>query len=369
MNLLLIVLVVSLGGYCCYALFFLTGLWRLRPPEAREGPVPTVSVIVAARNEAEHLPDLLADLAQQDYPAGRLEIVVADDRSTDGTWDIIQDFERRLPRLHGIRIHEPVPFMTPKKYALTRAIEGSTGDIILCTDADCRVPPTWVSSMVRAFREDTGIVVGFSAVIRKPDTRFVRYQALDFLALMAADAGSLGWGRAWSGSAQNLAYRRSYFQAIEGFRPVAQQRSGDDFYLVQAISRLAGAVFNAAPDSFVRTAPVPTLRAFLSQRVRWASNARDLFRTDRFFLLFLGTAFCCNAALLSGLLTPALWSVLPAAFSLKFVFDALVIFSGANKFRVMVEPLTFVTWSLVQPVYIPLVGILGLLGKFRWKEG
>ncbi|NOZ03672.1 MAG: glycosyltransferase [FCB group bacterium] len=369
MHPLTILLSVSLGLYALYALYFLGGLFRLkaRKKNVRE-PVPTVSVVIAARNEASNLPALLSDLEDQDYPSDKLEIIIVDDRSTDRSWSIIQDFSRRLPRLRGIQITEPSSVMAPKKWALTQGIEQSSGEIIVATDGDCRVPATWVTSMVKAFEPDTGIVVGFSAVNRSRDSFFTRYQQLDFLALMAANAGSLGWGKAWSGSGQNLAYRRDLFQAINGFEPAAKYHSGDDVYLVQAISNIAGVVFNASPESFVVTAPMPSLRSYLNQRIRWASNSRRLFKQDHFFLLFLLSAFLTNLSLLVGVFVPVLQPLIPAAFSTKFVVDAAVIFYGANKFMVTVEPMTFIAWSLLQPVYIPLVGIFGLIGKFRWKE-
>lgn len=364
--------ILLLGGlalYSLYALYFLSGLFRLKHREKNDRkPVPSVSVVVAVRNEASNLPALLTDLADQDYPPDKLEICIIDDRSTDSSWSIIQDFSKRFPQIKGIRITEPSAVMAPKKRALTRGIEKASGEIIVATDGDCRVPATWVTSMVSAFQPDTGIVVGFSAVNYTDDSFFTRYQRLDFLALMAANAGSLGWGKAWSGSGQNLAYRRDLFYAVNGFEPVARRNSGDDVYLVQAISDIAGAVFNTSPGSFVTTAPMASIPAYLNQHIRWTSNFRGLINQDHFFLLFLLSAFLTNVALLAGVFIPAVQPIIPAAFSTKFVIDAAVVFYGANKFLVTVEPLTFIVWSLLQPVYIPVVGIFGLIGKFRWKE-
>ena len=54
--------------------------------------------------------------------------------------------------------------MTPKKYALTKAIEKSEGEIILTTDADCRVPRDWVSNMAQLAQNNEGIVIGYSKI-------------------------------------------------------------------------------------------------------------------------------------------------------------------------------------------------------------
>ena len=118
---------------------------------------------------------------------------------------------------------------------------------------------------------------------------------------MSANAGTLGWGIPWTGSGQNIAYRRSAFDKIDGFNPVADQVSGDDFYLVQAISKIAKARYNANPDGFVTTKPMNSIRTFISQRIRWASNTRKLFNSNFFFLLFLFMNLFANTIILCGL--------------------------------------------------------------------
>jgi hypothetical protein len=114
--------------------------------------------------------------------------------------------------------------------------------------------------------------------------------------------------------------------------------------------------------------PVPTVAQFLSQRIRWASNASFLPRKDWFFLCFLINVFILNTGLFIGLISPGHWNILPAVFSFKFLTDALVCFTGSEKFKTRVRPVDFIIWSLIQPVYIPFLGLSGLMGKFTWKQ-
>ncbi len=358
--------------YIVYAIFIFTGLLKIRTKKhilAPTSTLPTVSVVVAARNEEANLPDLLSDLSKQNYPEKKLEIIIADDRSDDRTWAILKEFEGKMTTLIPVKIREKSIVMTPKKYALSTAIGASSGSIILSTDADCRLLTTWVSSMVASIQlTKTGISAGYSC-IRKDASGFNnRYQRLDFLALMAANAGATCWGFAWSGSGQNLAYTRNDFEAINGFKPVADRLSGDDVYLIQSIGKISGITYNGDPGSFVETMPVPTIMNFLSQRVRWASNARYLPGSDWFFLGFLINAFVLNAGILIGLLLPGYWNILPAVFSLKFLADALVCFTGSDKFKTPVHPADFIVWSVIQPIYIPFLGLSGLIGRFTWKQ-
>ena len=104
--------------------------------------------MVAVRNEAGSLQELLNDLVQQDYPKAKLDITIVSDRSTDGTWDIIQDYAQLYPTVQGIKIENTDPKMTPKKHALTHGIKKTNGEIIISTDGDCSVPTGWIRSMV-----------------------------------------------------------------------------------------------------------------------------------------------------------------------------------------------------------------------------
>jgi len=354
--------------YAAYMIYFLIGLFRLKNNSSMISTnKPAVSVVVAARNEEENIGALLEDLSKQTYPSDKLQIIIADDRSTDNTWSIIEDYANKNTNFYGVKISEQSTTMTPKKYALTKTIEKSNGEIIISTDADCRVPNTWVESIVETFDEETGVMVGYSKVDTESEHFFNNYQSVDYLALMSANAGSFGWNNSWTGSGQNIAYRRSDFYKIDGFNPVADKISGDDFYLVQAISKFAKIKYNMNPNGFVKTKPSDSVNKFISQRIRWASNTKKLFNTDYFFLLFLFVNLFTNTILLSTILLPSYWQFLPMLFGIKFLFDTIVLFYGSKLFKTEIKINAYLIWSFLQPLYTPMLGILSMLGKFRWK--
>ena len=154
------------GSVCLYVLFtiyFTIGLHRLKIYKKKE-LLPTITIVVAARNEESNLQQLLKSLVKQDYPNEKMEIVIVSDRSTDGTWQIINDFSNLYPFVKGIKLEDINDDMTPKKHALTCGIKNSSGEIILSTDGDCLAPKGWASSMVSSFGDNTGIVVGRSSI-------------------------------------------------------------------------------------------------------------------------------------------------------------------------------------------------------------
>ncbi|MFL6213948.1 MAG: glycosyltransferase [Blastocatellia bacterium] len=95
---------------------------------------PRVSVVIAARNEARNIEEALQSVLNQDYP--RLEIIVADDRSTDRTGSILDRIAASDERLRPLHITALPAGWLGKNHALDFAARHATGDFLLFTDAD-----------------------------------------------------------------------------------------------------------------------------------------------------------------------------------------------------------------------------------------
>lgn len=113
---------------------------------------PLVSILVPARNEASRILErALRSMARQDYP--NLEVVVVDDRSTDNTFEILEEIARTEPRVRVVR-GAPLPAgWSGKPWALEQAKRVARGRWILATDADMLYEPAAVrAAMSIAFR-------------------------------------------------------------------------------------------------------------------------------------------------------------------------------------------------------------------------
>ena len=120
------------------------------PPLANEG-CPRVSVLVAARDEAEKLPCALASLLTQDY--ANYEVIAVDDRSHDTTGKILDEFVQTHSRLKVVHVTELPPGWLGKPHALQQAYEHSTGEWLIFTDADVRFAPDLVSRALQLMKE------------------------------------------------------------------------------------------------------------------------------------------------------------------------------------------------------------------------
>jgi cellulose synthase/poly-beta-1,6-N-acetylglucosamine synthase-like glycosyltransferase len=108
---------------------------------------PPVSVVIAARNEAERLPGRIENLLRLDYPPGSLEIVVVSDGSTDGTRQALAPWTQpSAGRDRRVRLIELDT--SGKAAALNAGVEAATHDILVFADARQRYAPDAVRRLV-----------------------------------------------------------------------------------------------------------------------------------------------------------------------------------------------------------------------------
>lgn len=113
---------------------------------------PFVSVIIPCRNEAASIGRCLESIVASNYPADRMEILVTDGMSEDGTRQIIDGVSRRdASRMRSVRVIDNTARITP--IALNRAIEASRGEFILRVDAHSVVAPDYIRQLVQFLEE------------------------------------------------------------------------------------------------------------------------------------------------------------------------------------------------------------------------
>ncbi len=332
---------------------------------------PFVSVVITARDEAARLESCVGKLLNQSYPSSKFEIVLIDDGSTDATGRIGTSLCAR---------HRQIKFLRAdgggsKKQALEAGIRASNGSIVLTTDAHCLVPESWVADLVSCFVEDVGMVIGYSETAGSgSDLGWLQgWEAVDFLCLMGSAAGSAGHGRALGASGQSLAFRKSAFEEIGGYERVKHRVSGDDVLLLHLIRRHTKwrAVFNHVAAPVIHPA-VSTWKSFFSKRARWASNAPYQLMLNPAFFIYLLNSFALSCAVVALPLLVGIdvvsWRWAVGIFLLKILAETVLFTRAAEQFRRRDLRRFFPWWALILSVYTVYVGMLGVLGRFRWKD-
>jgi len=117
---------------------------------ALDSACPKVSLIFAARDEQEKLPGALATLVAIDYP--QFEILAVDDRSSDATPQILDDFAANHPQLKVVHVSELPKGWLGKPHALQKGYEASSGELLVFTDADVKFQRDALRRVVACFR-------------------------------------------------------------------------------------------------------------------------------------------------------------------------------------------------------------------------
>jgi len=302
----------GLYGLLAVVLYRRLGALFAEEPEPQRWE-PTVSVIIAIRNEAPHLGACLDSIAALDYPAEKLEVILIDDDSNDGSARLLQDFCRAHPRMCTLRLGHGEKSLPGKAGAAYAGIQQSSGEILFVTDADCRVPPGWIRHLLAAFTDEVGLVGGFTFLEYTPGgARFAALQALDWLYLLGIAAAAIRMNKPLSWMGNNMAFRRSAYLAVGGY-PALGHSLIEDFALLDAISRTSRwrVRVTPAPEASVVSLPVATLPAFYRQRRRWALGVRQV---RLFGKLLMGTSLVSRAGLLVALCCghPAPWATVAA---------------------------------------------------------
>ena len=123
----------------------LVGLWRRREV-FKDSETPTVSVIIAAYNEQAVIAERLENILASEYPSARLEVIVADDGSSDRTAEIVNRYRDRGVRLLSFPRRGKIP-------ALNDAVAHAKGEILVFSDANIQCRRTALAAMMQNFAD------------------------------------------------------------------------------------------------------------------------------------------------------------------------------------------------------------------------
>lgn len=223
-----------------------------------------VSVIICAKNEMENLNKFLPSVLEQDYPL--FEVIVVNDRSTDGSQQWLENLAKQTPKLRVIK--NTAGNLSGKRNALKRGIETAQHEIILLTDADC-LPASrnWIRLMTSALNDGTEIVLGYSPCLPQKGMfhQFIRYEnfltALHYLSFAQAGMPYMGTGR-------NLLFRTSVAGIIGALEHPSGLMTGDDDITVNRIATSRNTALMIHPQSHVFTIAAATPGGFIHQKRR-----------------------------------------------------------------------------------------------------
>ena len=329
----------------------------------------TVSILIAARNEEDKIFNTIKDILAQDYPADLMELIVVDDHSSDQTSEIVLSFADRGVKL--IVLNEDKPLNSYKKKAITEAIKLSDSELIITTDADCRMSPAWLKTIIGFYESGDYKMISSPVIYFEEKSKFEEMQTLDFLFLSGLGAAGIGNNMPSTCSGANLAYKREVFYELKGFQGIDELASGDDELFLHKVASVYpdGIGFCKSRDATVNTHAKSDLKEFIQQRKRWASKST---KYKNKIIVVIGVSvwifnFMIFFSSILGFFNPYFWylgliSICIKAFAEMTILIPLCSFANRSKLLWYVPILT-----VLHMFYIMYIGIAGNSGKYNWK--
>jgi cellulose synthase/poly-beta-1,6-N-acetylglucosamine synthase-like glycosyltransferase len=360
-----------LTGYYLVVLLYLIKGWASlkRPKNALNQFNTKVTVLIAARNEEEGIHLTIEDILAQNYPKHLTEIIIVDDHSIDRTADIIRGYASQGVRLHQLQMGEVLN--SYKKKAIAEAIGLSNGDLMVATDADCRMGPKWLSTVVSYFETENPVMISSPVTYFEERGLFERLQTLEFAYLVGIGASFIGNSRASTCNGANFAYRKDVFYEVGGFKGIDDLASGDDELLLQKVAVVyPGRIgFLKHRDAIVYTHAKHTLSEFLQQRRRWASKSTKY--KDKKVVALAVCIWLFNLSLLANALlgfydVKFFWLFATQMF-FKYIFEAAFLLPITSFLKRPQLTGLLILLSPIHIIYFVYVGLIGNTKKYAWK--
>ena len=244
-----------------------------QPPLRRTHPTAPVTVLIAARNEAERIQETISYIARQDYP-GPIEVLVVDNGSTDGT--------RAVAEAYGAATGQPVRCISEprpgKSHALNTGLAAVGTELVITLDADTLLHPRAVRQLVARLLSappDVQAVAGSVLVRNSRDSLWTRMQEWDYFLGIASVKRMQGLYQGTLVAQGAFSLYRTEAVAEAGGWPDA---IGEDIVLTWQLMRQGARVYYE-PSAVAFTAAPARLVHLARQRARWARGMIEGIRS------------------------------------------------------------------------------------------
>ncbi len=370
-SIVLLILTLIYGGFITWCL---SGWRKLKTFNSSSTILRTrVSVILPARNEEYAIEGCLVDLLSQNYPQELFEVIVVDDHSTDRTAEVVRGVIVKFPR-HRIRLltnDDEQGNVLYKKQAIEKAIRTADGELIVTTDADCRMPGAWLSAIVSYYERENPDMIAAPVCFHSEKNSFEKIQCLEFIGLIGIGAGAISNKVAVMCNGANLTYTKKIFFEVNGFADNAATASGDDTQLMLKIAKRDSSKihFLKSKDAIVYTNAAGSLNELIQQRKRWASKISA--KMSLFTLVIAGVAWLLHAGLLMLFVASFFsHSVIPVflfIFVLKSIFECIFLYHLVSFFNRKKLIWLLLPAQLIYMIYISVIGTVSPFTSYSWK--
>jgi glycosyltransferase involved in cell wall biosynthesis len=320
------------------------------------------SIIVPSFNRQDEIQDLIESFTKIDIPFDRFELIIADDGSTDGTKELVQNYLKNELSIHFYTQENQGPGA-----ARNMGMQKAKGDFLIFIDSDCTIPTHWLSKIDQALAEENADAYG------GPDSykddfplllKAINYSMTSFI----TTGGIRGHNKKKLGKffprSFNMGLSREVYNKIGGFGSL---RHGQDIEYSNRII-LSGAKVISIPDAFVYHKRRTSIKKFFKQVFNWGVARINLYKIDSAMLepvhILPAIATLLTLLLLFGsLMNSSVWFVSKFLLIIGFI---ILLFSGIHASIIYNNIKLILLVPVIMPIQVLGYG-LGFLAAFIFR--
>ena len=263
---MLLLFIGTIGLQLYYILFIFRKLaFYQKELHENESEIP-ISIIIAARNESQALGENLQTILEQDYK--NFEVIVVNNNSMDDSAHVLDQFKTKFKNLKTVTLDNHKHIRQGKKLPLTLGIKAAKNEHLVFTDADCKpVSNQWLKKITLGFHNDREIILGYGPYTKTNQwlNTIIRFDTawigINYFSFALNKTPYMGVGR-------NLAYTKSAYHAVSGFKSHYALASGDDDLFIQEASQKSSLGIQIDPESYCLSNSKNSWSKWLNQKSR-----------------------------------------------------------------------------------------------------
>jgi biofilm PGA synthesis N-glycosyltransferase PgaC len=242
--------------------------------------LPTVSVVIPAHNEEKTIIRALKSVCASNYPISKVEIIIANDGSTDNTAQLIKDFKREYGGNHKIRLvtRPNRGKASALNYAIRRFAKGS---LVMCLDSDSYLETNALRIAVQQFRNRNIVAVAANVNIIEDGSMLGLAQRFEYMMGYQMKKGQSLMGIDYIIGGIGSVFRRSTMERVE-YYDTNTMTEDIDLTMKIIVKCRKNQKIGYAADSIVYTEPAHTLKELMIQRYRWKYGRSQTFLKHSF---------------------------------------------------------------------------------------
>jgi len=291
------------------------------------------SIIVPSFNRKNEIRELIDSFTKLNFPANRFELIIADDGSTDGTGELVNDFMKRTEFL----LHFYSQANQGPGAARNMGMEKAKGDFFIFIDSDCTVPPHWLTEIDQSLHAQKADAFGGPDSYKQdfpPLLKAINYSMTSFI----TTGGIRGHTKKKLGKffprSFNMGLSREVYNQVGGFGSL---RHGQDIEFSNRIIH-SGAKVISISQAFVYHKRRTSLKKFFRQVFNWGVARINLYKIDSSMLepvhaLPAAATMVLALLIIGSLISSAIGLVLTTLVLIMLLIFLLSGFHAALKYR------------------------------------